>query len=97
MGHKTISGTQIRDLQIVHLQTKAFLFTRSALCADRPRSRGGFLRIKLVARFDLGVPVVAEVVLGDATGIVLQSSLALRENTVPLGVTAEQKNNIKSG
>lgn len=28
---------------------------RNALCADSPRSSGGFLRTKLVARFDLGV------------------------------------------
>lgn len=85
-----------------HLQTKAFLFTRSALCAERPRSRGGFLRIKLVALLDLGVTTVAEfVVLGDeAFAIVaggvdridLLSSfdLALRENRCPLGVTAER-------
>lgn len=84
-----------------HLQTKAFLLTRSALCAERPRSRGGFLRfIKLVARFDLGV-AVAEV-LGEvgagpsADGIDLLSSfgLALRENRFPLGVTAGEGQNL---
>lgn len=85
----------------VHLQTKAFLFTRSALCAERPRSRGGFLRIKLVARFDLGVTVVwtEVVVLGEvavgvvcANGIDLLSSPDLADG-VAQGVTADSMNN----
>lgn len=38
-----------------HIQTKAFLLTLKALCADKPLSKGGFLRIKLVARLRVGV------------------------------------------
>lgn len=44
------------DTQYIH--TKAFLFTLKALCADKPLSNGGFLRIKLVARLRLGVGAV---------------------------------------
>lgn len=39
----------------MNLPTRAFLLIRNALCADRPLSSGGFLRMKLVARFDFGV------------------------------------------
>lgn len=41
-----------------HIQTKAFLLTLKALCADKPLSNGGFLRIKLVARFRVGVGAI---------------------------------------
>lgn len=44
---------------LTHIQTKAFLLTLKALCADKPLSRGGFLRIKLVARFRVGVATTA--------------------------------------
>lgn len=44
---------------MTHIQTKAFLLTLKALCADKPLSRGGFLRIKLVARFRVGVATTA--------------------------------------
>lgn len=40
---------------MAHIQTKAFLFTLNALCADKPLSSGGFFLIKLVARFRVGV------------------------------------------
>lgn len=86
---------------MAHLQTKAFLLTRSALCADNPRSKGGFgfLRMKLVARFDLGVVLAgeeADAIAGGSCGRLLdfssappppEDNLALRESRVPLGVT----------
>lgn len=52
-----IVGTRVVKTS-THIQTKAFLLTLKALCADKPLSRGGFLRIKLVARFRVGVTTV---------------------------------------
>lgn len=56
-----------------YLPTNAFLFIRRALCADNPRSNGGFFRTKLVARFVFGVLVC------------LLSSVVFNDCVVPTG------------
>ena len=50
---------------MTHIQTKAFLLTVKALCADKPLSSLGFLRTKLVARF-AGVGAICDDDLDDA-------------------------------
>lgn len=66
-----------------HIQTKAFLLTLKALCADKPLSRGGFLRIKLVARLRVGVTTVCWRLLcltsKEAIVVVLSANVVARE------------------
>lgn len=78
-----------------HIPTRAFLLIRNALWADRPRSRGGFFRMKLVARFDLGVACTPTVTLDDGVAdadmtpatAATSSFRLLSDCSVPLGVS----------
>lgn len=74
-------STRVSLLCTINIPTSAFLLILNALCADRPLSSGGFLRIKLVARFDFGVACTTN---GLSSSF---SDRLLSDCKVPLGVT----------